>query len=159
MQEDGVKKLTQPKIARAAGVRQSHLTYYFPKKADLIIALLEGHIDHASARLDALAKDGESPEISSAMDTLVSDRRRMRFFLGLIIEADGDPKLRGMVDLHVQQFHALVAHHFGRLADDPDVEAFLNTLRGFGMMNLVNKETPRDIDVMAIARCFGLDRR
>jgi AcrR family transcriptional regulator len=32
--EHGVTELTQPKIAAAAGVRQSHLTYYFPTRMD-----------------------------------------------------------------------------------------------------------------------------
>ena len=39
MAEHGFMEVTQPKIARAAGVRQSHLTYYFPTRADLLKAL------------------------------------------------------------------------------------------------------------------------
>ena len=142
LQEGGVKKLTQPKVAAAAGVRQSHLTYYFPKKNDMVIALLQGHIDHASARLDEL-EDGPVPEdIGSATDTLVSDRKRMRFFLGLIIEADGDPRLRKMVDAHIRQFNALIARYYGRDDEDRDVEAFLNALRGYGMANLLHRGAP-----------------
>lgn len=158
MLESGVKKLTQPKVATAAGIRQSHLTYYFPKKIDLVIGLLQGHIDDATAKLDALADGAAATDIGAAMDTLVSDRRRMRFFLGLIIEADEDDALREMVDTHVRQFNALVARYYGRPDGDPAVDAFLNTLRGFGMVNLLRDGVPAEVDVDALARRFGLRR-
>lgn len=158
MQESGVKKLTQPKVAKVAGIRQSHLTYYFPKKSDLVIGLLQGHIEGASKKLDAIKRGGKSDDIGAAMTTLVNNRRRMRFFMGLIIEADEDEALRKMVDEHIQQFHALVAHYFGRAEGDPDVEAFLNTLRGYGMINLVQRGKTKKVDVAALARTFGLTR-
>ena len=50
LQEGGVKQLSQPKVAKAAGVRQSNLTYYFPKKNDLIAGLMQQHIDFANKR-------------------------------------------------------------------------------------------------------------
>jgi len=34
--ESGAHELTQPRVAKAEGVRQSHLTYYFPTRADLL---------------------------------------------------------------------------------------------------------------------------
>jgi AcrR family transcriptional regulator len=34
--ESGAHELTQPKVAKAAGVRQSHLTYYFPTRGELL---------------------------------------------------------------------------------------------------------------------------
>ena len=42
--------LTQPKIAKALGLRQSHLTYYFPRKADLFAALLDASHDRAASQ-------------------------------------------------------------------------------------------------------------
>lgn len=44
-------ELTQSKIARAAGLRTSNLTYYFPLKADLLAVILE-----TSERPDARQK-------------------------------------------------------------------------------------------------------
>ena len=50
----GAHELTQPRVARAAGVRQSHLTYYFPTRAELMQAVarhsiekLVGELTHA----------------------------------------------------------------------------------------------------------------
>ncbi|WP_454916872.1 TetR family transcriptional regulator [Xanthobacter sediminis] len=41
VREHGLPGLTQPRVAKAAGVSQSHLTYYFPTRADLVHAVLE----------------------------------------------------------------------------------------------------------------------
>ncbi|MDH3319882.1 MAG: TetR/AcrR family transcriptional regulator [Betaproteobacteria bacterium] len=40
--ESGAHELTQPKVSKAAGVRQSRLTYYFPTRADLLQAVAQG---------------------------------------------------------------------------------------------------------------------
>ncbi|CAN7216041.1 TetR/AcrR family transcriptional regulator [Bradyrhizobium sp. LjRoot220] len=154
MQESGIKKLTQPKVAQAAGIRQSHLTYYYPRKIDLVVALLQGHLDQASRRPGNPEKPTRN-DIGHALDTLTSDRRRMRFFLGLIIEAEQDPNLRKLVDRHITKFDELIADYFGRKAGDPDVEMFLNTLRGFGMRQLVRGGS-KNFDVKALTRKFGL---
>ena len=52
--EAGAHELTQPKVAKAAGVRQSHLTYYFPTRGELLqevarysIGKLAGELAHA----------------------------------------------------------------------------------------------------------------
>ena len=39
LQEQGLAGLTQPKIAARTGLRQSHLTYYYPTRADLVTAV------------------------------------------------------------------------------------------------------------------------
>ena len=54
LSQSGAHELTQPRVAKAAGVRQSHLTYYFPTRADLLqevarysIGKLAGDLAHA----------------------------------------------------------------------------------------------------------------
>lgn len=153
MQQHGVKKFTQPQVAKLAGIRQSHLTYYFPTKADLIKGLLEGHLKSAS---DGKGASGTaSVDMREAFGVLTSNKGRMRFFLGLIAEAQSDPELRRMVNMHMAAFDARVAVYFGRLPEDPDVDVFLNVLRGCGMRQLV-RETAVEIDVDAIAARLGL---
>jgi AcrR family transcriptional regulator len=39
--EQGLPKLTQSRVAKAAGVSWSHLTYYFPTRSDLVHTVLE----------------------------------------------------------------------------------------------------------------------
>src|SRR4051812_50116493 len=54
--ESGAHELTQPRVARAAGVRQSHLTYYFRTRADLLQELARYSIGKLAGQL-AHAKD------------------------------------------------------------------------------------------------------
>ena len=51
LREHGIAALTQPRVAAAAGVKQSHLTYYFPKRADLLIGIATHTVDGLLARL------------------------------------------------------------------------------------------------------------
>src|SRR5581483_5740529 len=62
--ESGAHELTQPRVARAAGVRQSHLTYYFPTRAELMQAVAR----HAIERLatDLAAAHRRSPSQTAA---------------------------------------------------------------------------------------------
>lgn len=143
----GIKKLTQPKVAAAAGIRQSHLTYYFPKKIDLIQALLGQHTSGAHHPV--------AGSIFPALRMIVADCRRIRFFTGLVIEAEQQPLLRRMLHDHMAEFDALVAQHFGRSAGDADIAAFMAALRGFGVQQLL-RDIPADIDVEALAARFGL---
>lgn len=156
LQTQGVKKLSQAKVAKEAGIRQSHLTYYFPKKIDLTIGLLQQHIDGASIHLNAILDDNSHDDMETALSMLATNRARMRFFLGLIVEADGNDELRTMLRKHILQFDLLVAHNFGRPENDPDVAAYLCCLRGLGMTNMVQHESSGPIDVKEIALKFGL---
>ncbi len=171
MRTDGLKRLTQPKVAAAAGIRQSHLTYYFPKKVDLIVALLGDHVHgeeghaaeegHGHSHDQAHGHEGHhhhDPEhIGSALDLVASDRRRISFFLNLIVEAEQEPALRRMVYEHMAAFDTVVARAYGRDVGDPDVEAFVDSLRGFGMKQLL-RDDAKTIDIDALAARFGLSR-
>ena len=41
IQTEGLKKMSQAHVASVAGLRQSHLTYYFPTRKDLLKALVQ----------------------------------------------------------------------------------------------------------------------
>jgi len=41
LEKQGIKKLAQPQIAKEAGVPQGHITYYFPTRADLLLAVAD----------------------------------------------------------------------------------------------------------------------
>ena len=155
MRAEGLKRLTQPKVAAAAGIRQSHLTYYFPKKVDLIVALLADHV-HGEDN-DGGHDHHDVEELGSALELVATDSRRISFFLNLIVEAEQEPALRRMVYEHMTAFDAVVARAYGRNVGDPDIEAFVDSLRGFGMKRLL-RETARDIDIDALAARFGLHK-
>jgi len=157
--EQGIKALTQPRVAAAAGVRQSHLTYYFPRKADLFVALLQASHDRAKK---GRRKAGEESfkDVIRSLKSLMFDRQRMRFFLGIVIEASEEDDLRPVVEEHARALSARIAAQFDRTADDPDVTGFMDALRGMGMRRLLEaKDDAKDVDIEALARRFGLEKR
>lgn len=153
----GLKALTQYQVARSVGIRQSHLTYYFRKRADLVQAIIRSHLDHANQ--DGATGDTSRREaycIREALELLISNPARFRFFIGLIVEAGQDPQLRSMLDQHMEQFDQTVARYFGRMPGDRDVILFLSVLRGYGMRETVRDETKPPLDLDAVAERFGL---
>src|SRR5919204_4462467 len=88
--ESGAHELTQPRVARAAGVRQSHLTYYFPTRADLLQAVAHYSIENLAGQLEH-ARPGALPvEIAAG----AADKRRARVMLGLVSAADREAKIK-----------------------------------------------------------------
>ncbi len=96
LNEDGFGALTQTRVAEKAGVRQSHLTYYFPTRIDL---LRETAVYGCNAMLAIM-----SSAIESGMLTLenfrdflisdISDRRFARLMCALIVASDEDQSIK-----------------------------------------------------------------
>jgi AcrR family transcriptional regulator len=101
LENSGLRKLAQPHIAKAAGVAQGHLTYYFPKKSDLVTALVGRFIDLLKEDLPHNLREGalERVDIMRARALrmafrVVKNRARMRMLLGLVVTAEDDPAVR-----------------------------------------------------------------
>jgi hypothetical protein len=89
------------------------------------------------------------------------DRRRMRFFLAIVLGAGEEPELRPVLAAHARELSQRVAAAFGREADDPSALAFVDLLRGLGLRLLLEPEnTPArgEIDLEALAASLGLRR-
>nr|WP_186363595.1 TetR family transcriptional regulator [Rhizobium sp. ACO-34A] len=132
IENEGMKALTQPRIAKVAGLRQSHLTYYFPRKADLYIALLEASHERAERRNQAAA-----PSLGAMLQSLFFVPERMRFFLSIVLEVGEDPDLKSVVAEHAAGLCREVAGKLGLTDDDARVVALVDELRGIGMRLLV----------------------
>jgi len=155
--EQGAKALTQPRTAAAAGVRQSHLTYYFPKKADLLAAVLrETHV-RAAARESETEAGGPEAALN-ALEALILDADRMRSFLHLVIEASLDPTVGTIVAGHTNGLASELAPLFGRDAHDPLLHAFVDRARGLGIRLLLDPTatTPGKGELQRIADEMGL---
>jgi len=95
LREQGVTVLTQPKVAAAAGVKQSHLTYYFPKRVDLLLGVAEYAIDHILQALETSLANNVSPDVFiECISTAIVSGVPPRVMLGLIVAADADPEIR-----------------------------------------------------------------
>jgi AcrR family transcriptional regulator len=152
VEQEGVDALTQPRVAKAAGLRQSHLTYYFPRKSDLLVALLQASHERAPRAADA-------DPVAEAI-ALMLDRRRMRFFLAIVLGAAEEAELRPILAAHARALTERIAAAFGRSADDPAAAAFVDLMRGVGLRGLLQPETRLDTaEAERLAAALGLLRK
>lgn len=122
LREHGVRSLSQVQVARKAGVRQSHLTYYFPRRTDLLEAIAE-RVVHVMACDLRLAPGGTRPADPGAtlerLAAAIAEEGHMRMFLGVIVEADADPDVRSILVRHTRRLEASLARALGgATADD-----------------------------------------
>jgi DNA-binding transcriptional regulator YbjK len=94
--DEGMHALTQTRVAVQAGLRQSHLTYYFPTRGDL----LKGIIEHAAG--ETLTKFAGQPParrptlaaLKAHLGAQVTDVRLSRVMLAMNAASDEDPNLK-----------------------------------------------------------------
>ena len=98
-------ELTQPRVAAAAGVRQSHLTYYFPTVTDLMQSVARHSFESLGRERGARGAGG----IAAA--TL--DKRRVRLMLALVLAADRDASLKPRMRAFVKEIRARLAASSG----------------------------------------------
>ena len=114
----GYDKLTQPQVARAAGITQGHLTYYFPTRSDLLLAVAEHSLRTSMAQfLERRGKAARNPGlVTNLVRQALVDKQRTRAILGLVIASDGDREikkpLRGMIG-HARDLATTVLHGLG----------------------------------------------
>lgn len=95
LRESGVAALTQPKVARAAGIKQSHLTYYFPTRAKLLLGIAEYTASEAMAHVaERLAAKPERATLAGMVSEIMINGLPPRVVIGLIVAADAEPGIR-----------------------------------------------------------------
>ena len=96
LREYGYSGFTQPRVAKRADVRQSHLTYYFPTR----LALLEGVARLAvDGQLAALQSIVELPSVAAAIKhitAMIGRHENTRVMMALAQAADEEPSLRSV---------------------------------------------------------------
>ena len=113
---EGFHALTQHAVAARAGIRQSHLTYYFPTRNDLLRATAQYGVETLLAPLGSIASSGavatgnaagDVPKAEQFRQLLTpekSDRQWFRLLVGLLVASDEDPGIRQWL----QEFDARV---------------------------------------------------
>lgn len=116
LREEGIQELTQVQVSRRAGVRQSHLTYYFPRRHDLLEAVggrfVDG-VEHGLREVAARAREGEPGELVQRLAEVIGEPGHMRMFMGVIVAADREPALRAAIVRHAQRIQELLAGVLG----------------------------------------------
>lgn len=130
--EEGLRKLTQPQVCRRSGLRQSHLTYYFPTRRDLMIGVARHSIQALSRPLLSKARSGNlTPEmLARTLSRELLDRARVRIIIGLVTAAEDDPEVAEALN----DIIATVRRRLGQLlsslgySEQPDIAALTHML-------------------------------
>ena len=149
--EAGAHELTQPRVARAAGVRQSHLTYYFPTRGELLQEVARHSIEKLAGEL-AHARPGALAEGIAAG---AADKRRSRVMLGLVGAADRDPKIKRRMRAFVAELRRRMTPVLGAagLATDPDSVAFFHSvIVGCAVLQLARDNAEARSEAKAVLR-------
>lgn len=96
LNNEGFRALTQQRVAEKACVRQSHITYYFPARNDLLretaafgcnvmLEMLAGGVDSGVVNLEVARE---------AFATNIHDRRFARLMCALIVASDEDDRIK-----------------------------------------------------------------
>ena len=149
--EEGLRKLTQPQVAQRAGVRQSHVTYYFPRRADLVGAVAGRYVESAGAEILRLLAGSAGNDLSAMLlafaEQQIGDVRHVRTLLGLLIASEEDAELKAQMVAAVGRLRAVVGHAMGLEPGHIDATLMQATLWGLGLNTLLMppEHSPRDL--------------
>jgi len=156
LHEQGWPALTQPRIAKAAGVSQSHLTYYFPTRNALLVAIAEYSVDQALQRQLTQAPVNPAHGLAEALAFLP----RTRMLLGLVTAADADTSLRPALDrlvAHVRRTLLQLLQHLGFQPEAASVLLCHATIVGLAVMHLGRQSPESEAEITTgLAQLFEL---
>jgi AcrR family transcriptional regulator len=142
---EGLQALTQTRVAEAAGVRQSHLTYYFETRSALIRSIIEYTASSLLAQFTDDAGGGRIslPELRRRLMESLSDRRIARRMMGILVSTDEDPSLMAVL-VEIESRHcasmAQTIRGLGVELSDQDVMLLHSSLIGI-LLRYSNRNT------------------
>lgn len=144
LQEHGYVGFTQPRVASRAGLRQSHLTYYYPTRTDLLAAVGKAAIERQLAAVDMALAAPTPQAVAGAIAAVAARREATRVMLALAQASDQDPQLH---DLFRTLADGLIArcHRFLKAIDPAASELDARLLHAMGAgLSLINLATDRE---------------
>ncbi len=150
LRQSGLKGLGQLQVAKSAEVSQGNLTYHFPKRSDLVLAVAERAIqpiwDLVRKNEGGREQDPESFVMKIVKDIL-QDSQRTRALLGLLVESDdNDELLKNMSKLSIEE-RDLIATLLGANPKDPEVILLQSTLFGLAIQQYLHRKSKSDFDL------------
>lgn len=162
VREQGLPKLTQPRVAKAAGVSQSHLTYYFPTHADLVHAVLKRAAERQRAGVEATvaATDQGVEALVRALAGTLSRPENTRVLVSFVLAADTDPAARALFGGLAGGMRATIATMLEKvgITPRPETVAMVHALgTGLAILELALGGSPAQPDTAAtLSRLFDL---
>jgi AcrR family transcriptional regulator len=113
LREQGLAGLTQPRVATRTGLRQSHLTYYYPTRADLLAAVARIAMEAQLGAARSLFKGVSSADQGADRIAAATVRHEnTRVLAALNQAADQEPAVRAvfneLLDGFIAEFGTLV---------------------------------------------------
>jgi AcrR family transcriptional regulator len=96
LREYGFSGFTQPRVAKRADVRQSHLTYYFPTRLALLEAVARLAVDGQLAALQSIVGLTSVPAVIKNITSMIGRHENTRVLMALAQAADEEPSLRSL---------------------------------------------------------------
>jgi AcrR family transcriptional regulator len=96
LREDGFSGFTQPRVAKRADVRQSHLTYYFPTRLALLEGVARVAVDGQLAALQSIVDLPSVPAVIKNVTAMIRRHENTRVLMALAQAADEEPSLRSL---------------------------------------------------------------
>jgi AcrR family transcriptional regulator len=137
----GFQALTQANAAAAAGVRQSHLTYYFPTRNELLKAVVQYGV---ATILDSLS-DGSSPDpkalarLRRRVTERICNHGMARIMIGLTLASEEDPSLKqwlAQFQEDMQQRLGTLLRSYGLRPTQEEIVMLHVTAIGISMLSL-----------------------
>jgi AcrR family transcriptional regulator len=145
IREHGPAGLTQPRVAKAAGISQSHLTYYFPTREALRNAVLErAALGQLAGIKRAFATQSDSDTLAKVLETALGQAENSRLLVSFLLAADQDTAARKIFHDLVNGMRAEIAAAATRIgiANDPANVALIHTAGvGLAVLNLALGDT------------------
>jgi AcrR family transcriptional regulator len=138
--EAGLAGFTQARVAARAGMRQSHLTYYFPTRDDLLVAVADEAVRRRVAVLREAQAAAEGPrEQVAALAGVLTSPEHTRVLLALTQAADRDEAVRasfGVLAAGVGPLGAALLRAAGIEGDPLDVALLQAVSTGVAVLSL-----------------------
>jgi AcrR family transcriptional regulator len=140
LREHGLAALTQPKLAAKTGLRQSHLTYYYPTRLDLLIGVTRLAIEAQLAAVRSIVESASSMrKTASIMATATVQHENTRVLAALNQIADQEPAVRDLFNELLGGFMAELQELLKKLglpADEPKVDLLHALFVGLSIIDL-----------------------
>ena len=116
LKEQGLAGLTQPRVAARTGLRQSHLTYYYPTRADLLAAVARAAITAQQTAAKSLGEGIASvDQCVTQMTDAAMRHENTRVLAALNQAADQEPAVQAMFNELTNGFVVELGHLLGKL--------------------------------------------
>lgn len=143
LEKSGIQAVTQPAVAKLASITQGQLTYHFPKRTDLILALSEAALSQVAdfifnQKIDNSQKKEE--KMRSLLWNIMKDHARVRALIGLVTEADTNEEVRRKLLDQEEKVRLLISFAMGVEPQNPLVTTTHATLLGFGMLSFIKRD-------------------